>query len=402
LKSGASNQDGYFDIVIGNPPYVDSETMTLLGLEEERKYIVENYHFIEGNWDIYMAFFERGLTLSYNCLAYITPDKWLSKPFGKKFREKCMIPRLNKIVHAGSKVFDSATVDAIITLFIDSSSLMHAFVYDSSKQLNLMNSIQNNRIKAPYYIDSLFSKNNKLIEMIEYGKTNKISNYGECENACATSDAYNLKTFILEQSKEIKGEFFKLVNTGTIEKYHNKWGEKYITYLGLKILYPIVEKEIFNNSFGKAYTRKANSPKIIFKGLNLLDAFVDYTGSILPGKSTLVICSNNPQTLSLLCGILNSKLAFFYIKTKYSSSSYCGGITFSKDMINDFPIPHLNETEKTLLVDIVDKIIHYHKDSYLLKQKLDVILYKLYNLSFNEAKIIDPLIDITEDEYLIY
>lgn len=33
LKSGASNQDGYFDIVIGNPPYIDSETMTLLGLE---------------------------------------------------------------------------------------------------------------------------------------------------------------------------------------------------------------------------------------------------------------------------------------------------------------------------------------------------------------------------------
>lgn len=81
-----------FDIVIGNPPYIDSETMTLLGQTDLREHIAKHYKFIKGNWDIYMAFLEWGLTLSNGCLCYITPDKWLSKPFGSKFREQCMIP----------------------------------------------------------------------------------------------------------------------------------------------------------------------------------------------------------------------------------------------------------------------------------------------------------------------
>ena len=52
-----------FDIVIGNPPYIDSETMTLLGQTDLREYIAKHYKFIKGNWDIYMAFLEWGLTL---------------------------------------------------------------------------------------------------------------------------------------------------------------------------------------------------------------------------------------------------------------------------------------------------------------------------------------------------
>ncbi len=90
-----------FDIVIGNPPYIDSETMTLLGQTDLREYISKHYKFIKANWDIYMAFLEWGLTLSNGCLCYITPDKWLSKPFGSKFREYCMIPRMKTILHTG-------------------------------------------------------------------------------------------------------------------------------------------------------------------------------------------------------------------------------------------------------------------------------------------------------------
>lgn len=103
-----------FDIVIGNPPYIDSETMTLLGQEEMRTYIAKTYKYIKGNWDIYMAFMEQGLRLCPNgYLCFITPDKWLSRPFGAKFREFCMIPRMNSIAHTGNQTFKSAMVDAM-------------------------------------------------------------------------------------------------------------------------------------------------------------------------------------------------------------------------------------------------------------------------------------------------
>ena len=128
------DKDG-FDIVIGNPPYIDSETMTLLGQTDLREYITKHYKFIKGNWDIYMAFLEWGLTLSSGCLCYITPDKWLSKPFGSKFREQCMIPRMKTILHTGNKTFESAMVDAIITLFGRSSDKISAYKFDGNKNI---------------------------------------------------------------------------------------------------------------------------------------------------------------------------------------------------------------------------------------------------------------------------
>ena len=382
----ADGKDG-FDIVIGNPPYIDSETMTQLGQTELREYITKHYKYIKGNWDIYMAFLEWGLFLSNGCLCFITPDKWLSKPFGSKFREFCMIPRMNKILHTGNKTFESAMVDAIITLFIRKSETISAYKFDDSKNIVHMNTVPSASISKPYYIDSLFSKNNNLIRKIEKDGV-VLQSIAECENACATHDAYELSPYVhnlianFDSTKELK-----LVNTGTIDKFSNRWGVKDITYLGAKYINPVVDKKEFCESFGKAYIRKALSKKLIFKGLNLLDGFIDLNGNYIPGKSTLVICTDNINDLKFLCGLLNSKLSIFYIKSKYASSSYCGGITFSKDMINNFPISS-NSTFKNKIISIVDEIMEvgYSVD---LNRTLNETVYSSYNLSLEEIIIIE-------------
>lgn len=248
-------KDG-FDIVIGNPPYIDSETMTLLGQTKLREYIVNNYEYIKGNWDIYMAFLERGLLLSNNCLCYITPDKWLSKPFGSKFREKCMIPRLKTILHTGNKTFESATVDAIITLFLDKSNEISAYRFDKDKNIILMNTVLSKSIIKPYYIDSLFSEHNFFVSNMERGAIT-LKQIAECENACATNVAYELSPYVFNVNADYDPvRCLKLVNTGTIDKYANKWGVKEITYLGSKYIYPVVDKNKFRANFGVAYVRK--------------------------------------------------------------------------------------------------------------------------------------------------
>lgn len=376
-----------FDIVIGNPPYIDSETMTLLGQTELREYIVKHYKYIKGNWDIYMAFLEWGLTLSNNCLCFITPDKWLSKPFGSKFREYCMIPRMKTILHTGNKTFESAMVDAIITLFVNNSNSISAYKFDSNKDIIHMNTVPSLSLPKPYYIDSLFSENNYLIRKIEENSV-MLRTIAECENACATHDAYELSPYV----HNLKSDFdsikdLRLVNTGTIDKFSNRWGIKEITYLGAKYMNPIVDKKEFCCNFGKAYVRKALSKKLIFKGLNLLDGFIDFKGEYIPGKSTLVICSDNTDDLKFLCGLLNSKLAIFYIKSKYASSSYCGGITFSKDMINNFPIPLMLEF-KDKIISIVDKILYMGYSSDL-NNELNESVYLAYGISLSEINIIE-------------
>lgn len=395
-------KDG-FDIVIGNPPYIDSETMTLLGQTKLREYIVNNYEYIKGNWDIYMAFLERRLLLSNNCLCYITPDKWLSKPFGSKFREKCMIPRLKTILHTGNKTFESATVDAIITLFLDKSNEISAYRFDKDKNIILMNTVLSKSIIKPYYIDSLFSEHNFFVSNMERGAIT-LKQIAECENACATNVAYELSPYVFNVNADYDPvRCLKLVNTGTIDKYANKWGVKEITYLGSKYIYPVVDKNKFRANFGVAYVRKAFSRKLIFKGLNLLDGFIDFNGEYLPGKTTLVICSDNISDLKFLCGLLNSKLALFYIKLKYASSSYCGGITFSKDMINNFPIRE-NIDIKNRIIDIVDAILAIKQENPIAdisieEFKIDLLTYRLYGLTYDEVLIVDPQTPITCEEY---
>ena len=77
------NKRGGFDIVLANPPYIDSERMTKTNADV-RKQIQRSYQFTKGNWDIYIAFFELGFRLlnHQGVLTFITPDKWISKPFG--------------------------------------------------------------------------------------------------------------------------------------------------------------------------------------------------------------------------------------------------------------------------------------------------------------------------------
>lgn len=338
-----------------------------------------------------MAFFELALT-SGSIVSFITPDKWLSKPFGEKFRQNQMRQRLYKITKAGNKVFESATVDAIITLFIKNSRQTYTACFSDNKTIESITHEDISNIEKPFLIDYLFSDKIQLIKEIDIINT-RIFDYAECENACATSDFYIVKDLIESNCNPPLSTYYKLINTGTISKYYDKWAEKDITYGG-KFSYPVVSKKKFNEKLGKSYIKRASRSKLIFKGLNLLDGCIDEMAQILPGKSTIVICSEDIQLLKFLLGVLNSKLPLFYIKVKYSSSSYCGGITFSKDMINNLPIPIASKQQQQTIIDLVNKIITTKKanpqaDTSNWEKEIDKQVYQLYGLNEDEIKIVE-------------
>ena len=72
--------NGGFDIVIGNPPYVDSEHMhkTLEGFEL-RQTCSRKYKTAKGNWDLFIVFVELGFRLlsSKGILSLIIPNNQL-------------------------------------------------------------------------------------------------------------------------------------------------------------------------------------------------------------------------------------------------------------------------------------------------------------------------------------
>ena len=112
-----SGENG-FDIVIGNPPYVQ-----LQGNGGELAGQFENCHFetFARTGDIYCLFYEKGWQLlkQGGDLCFITSNKWMRAGYGEKTRAFFAHKTNPKLLidFAGTKIFDSATVDTNILLF---------------------------------------------------------------------------------------------------------------------------------------------------------------------------------------------------------------------------------------------------------------------------------------------
>jgi adenine-specific DNA-methyltransferase len=384
------------DVVLGNPPYIDSEGMVNSGQQQLRDHIARTFRFARGNWDIYIAFFEVGFGfLGRNGhLTFITPDKWMSRPFGNEFR-KHTLANLRTILLSGRDVFTSANVDSVVT-FLSRKETSRISVFEARDgEIRLLNEVDKSILKVPYALDPLFSKVLSFILRLDLNPI-RLSDLAVCENACATSDAYKLVPLIrnLQSDSDWNNRFFKIVNTGTIGRYTSKWGLREMVYLGNKYLMPVVEREVFIQHFANSYGLKASQRKIIIKGLTLLDACIDDQGNTIPGKSTLIICHSNIQDLKFLLGFINSKLPIRYIKEKYSASSYNTGINFTKDMINNLPLPGISAEAKAEIVGVVDQILaaktqNSTADVSALEAEIDHMVYDLYGLTAAEIQIVE-------------
>lgn len=391
-----------FNILIANPPYIDSEGMVKSGQSELREKIQKKYSWTRGNWDIYIAFFELGFKYisKDGVLTYITPDKWISKSFGDYLR-KGIIENIFLILKSGRKIFDSAKVDSIITFLSKNKHQDINVVEYKEGRFITKKIIDKKTIASPFTLDYLFSENLEFVEKLS-SLTAKISDFAICENACATSDAYKIKPFIEDvDGKDFdEKKYFKIINTGTIAKYYSKWGKKEMTYLRDKYLYPVVQKKVFLDNFKNSYGKKSLEPKIIIKGLNLLDGCIDLEGNVIPAKTTLVITAKDVKTLKFILALINSNIAIFYIKEKYPASSYNQGTTFTKDMINNLPFPeNLEENCKEEVVKEVNQILNITLDKDFSESKealmdIAIIIKRINNLFFNIYKLTDEEKDI--------
>lgn len=385
-----------FDIVIANPPYLDSENMVNSGLSDLREYISKTYNYCKGNWDIYVAFYERSFALlgKQGVLIFITPDKWISRPFGEKLRIT-LLPNIKYIYQSGRDVFDSALVDSIVTMITKNEYTTLEVIKDKKTGGKISKKVEKKYFSDVTNLDIIFSEHLDLIKKIDTDSF-CLKSIAICENACATADCYKLKKYIYEKGANVLSSELKIINTGTISKFVSRWGYQEMRYLKDKYLYPVVDKIKFLSDFNNSYSDKALKIKIIIKGLTLLDACLDADGSIIPGKSTLII-SADLNILYLLLGIINSKLALFYIKEKYASSSYNGGINFTKDMINNFPIKNGHEDSFEKIRVLALRIVQIKSDNYKLstadlEDEIDKLIYEIYGLTEEEIMIVEQSI----------
>jgi adenine-specific DNA-methyltransferase len=131
-------RDG-FDIVIGNPPYIQLQKAYDATRKYADLYIGEGYTTFDRRGDIYCLFYERGVELlrPNGILAYITSNKWMRAGYGEKLRDYFTThtnPLL--LIDLGPGVFESATVDTNILLLqrAPNQNRLRAFTYTDRAQ----------------------------------------------------------------------------------------------------------------------------------------------------------------------------------------------------------------------------------------------------------------------------
>jgi len=118
----AAMKAGGFDCVIGNPPYIRIQTMKEWAPVEVELYKKHYVSASKGNYDIYVVFVERGLSLlnKQGKLGFILPHKFFNAQYGEALRRVISKGRhLAQVVHFGAnQVFAGATTYTCL-MFLD-------------------------------------------------------------------------------------------------------------------------------------------------------------------------------------------------------------------------------------------------------------------------------------------
>jgi hypothetical protein len=94
--------------------------------------------------------------------------------------------------------------------------------------------------------------------------------------------------------------------------------------------------------------------------------------------ATLNIRSDSSDLLCAVAAVINSSVMTSYCKAKYLSSSYCGGLLFTPNIIHELPVPDLSHLEDWKdIIDAVKRYMYLESQKTLLKEIDDMVCAKL-------------------------
>ena len=440
-------QDGGFDIVIGNPPYVRQELIRPIK-PILKKLFPEVY---TGIADLYVYFYKRGTELlrKSGVLTYISSNKFLRAGYGKKLRvfftdKMC----LNALLDFGSVQVFKASVDTCIVLIENDAPGSEAFLAATFREEadvhRLSDAFQEQAISMHAY--NLSSDGWALTSSNVLGLIEKLQNTGMPLGEYVDGFYRGVTTgfndaFIIDEAKRKEiitrdpksTEIIKpLLRGRDIKRYHTQWANLYLLFIPWH--FPLHEDSTITgvsqnaeNQFRKNYPsiynhlleykdrlsnrnkaetgiryewyalqRCANTylsefekPKIIYRRIaQSLDAIYDTVGTY--GLDTTFFIPTDD--LSLLA-ILNSKLFDWYARHKVlplNDPWAGGGLQFFSQYMEKVPIAERTAAQKAELSRLVERILAdpQSDDVREMEREIDELVYQLYGLTDTEIELI--------------
>ena len=420
-----------FDIVIGNPPYVNVQLMSV-GEKEQYKKIYESFF---KRCDMFCLFLELGLlklTSTEGVVTLIIPSVVHSNMSYQKIRDIILDHQwLSEVRYTGGDVFNAPTVDTTIlicnkkgneniklTKAIDfSNPKTHRVPADYFKKYNNVISIGDDQ--GSEFFDKLFNPNFDIV-----------GNHYTVFQGIVTGNnpAFVFDTLQDALKKNVDASLLHpLCHGRDLEKYKVRSRERRILYIDndVKIDNYLQTKE-WLLCFKEALEKRREVRRSVIRWYGLqwprvkaeLDikekiilqntrneslktrivATLDDTGVYGTQGINFIIPKHSEDSLRYLLGILNSKLINYLFATKFLN------LAIKAEYVKQVKLPNVSEGQKTQIEDLVNAILQgklSDADTSKEETAIDLFVYHLYGLTYDEVLIVDPETPITQEEYEI-
>jgi len=444
-----SGENPGFDIVIGNPPYIQ--------LQKEGGFLAEmfekaNFKSFARAGDIYCLFYEFGNRIlnDYGHLTFITSNKWMRAGYGEKLRGFLAHNTLPKIlIDLGPGVFKTATVDTNILLFQKKSLALNRIQAFNCMVSQIKENLEKTHQKLEDYLQknhfflNQFSQESWIIaNNLEAKIKTKIEKIGVKLKDWDIKINYGIKTgfneaFIidtktkeelyLEDPKSI--EIIKPILRGRdIFRYSANWAglwvinahngyksyhSEIIKRINVEKDYPAIfthlkkyqsqlEKrsdkgEHWSNLRNCAYLEEFAKEKIVYAEIVRSPQFYYDKNSFYPEATSFLMTGRD---VKFLVAILNSKPLTYFFNRFYAGGGLGDeGFRYKKKFLETCPIPQIPASSQAPFIAIVDDILsitnqaNYNPNFPPLRQKelekkIDEMVCDLYQLDDEEKKLI--------------
>ncbi|MFK0427850.1 Eco57I restriction-modification methylase domain-containing protein [Campylobacter jejuni] len=350
-----------FDLIIGNPPYIK---------EAENKELFANTKKLrtyQGKMDIWYHFVGRGFDMLKNngYLAFIATNNWITNSGAKKLRnivlEESQI--LSLVDFSSFMVFDSASIQTMIMSFQKIKPPKN-YEFHFAKITT----------QTPIYEDALSLLKNEKILLKPIFESDNIQKYfvkrynyfwviytnSSFKNPNSMDDYPNLKKHL---------DKFKKVITSDNKPYglHRARDEKFFT----------------------------GSPRIVALRKCVGEPKFSYVDFDCYVSATFYVIKTQRINVKYLTAILNSKLIAFWLKHKGKMQG--NNYQIDKEPLLNIPIVTINSKNQKIadeLINLVDEILKVKEqdknaNTQELENKINSLVYKLYNLNEEEIKTIE-------------
>ena len=386
-------ENGGFDVVVGNPPYVDIKSLNSV----EVKYYFKRFLTTENRVNLYSIFIEKGIEiLSKNgILSFINPNSMLVNDSYAKLRD-LIFSKITHIVKLPDNIFEEAKVETIIFEIKNSENkinVVNVIKYNKSEKIV---SIDENKIIKIYKSDwdtekkhfniYISKKEKEILNKIE-NENLKLEDIADFTLGITPYDKYRghdkdtIKKRLFHSDTKIDSTYKPLITGENIQRYFidNKIKEyiKYGEWLGAKR-----EERFFNEPRILIRQIISGKPPRIYAGYTEESLYFTQIGFGIISKKESI---NNKYILV----ILNSLLMNFYHKYMY--------LDLEKDLFQKIlianckklPIREISLEAQQPFIEKANKMLFLNKNLQELSQKFQRLLTRKFELEKLSTKLQD-------------